>query len=82
MCGASFVWSPIVDADAIPDSLASYSLLFTAGLSQNDDFTAWVKPSYSYATGWTMGTTVSAPVYDRERSPPLFLGVAAMNFGL
>ena len=29
-----------------------------------------------------LGTTVSAPVYDRERSPPLFLGVAAMDFGL
>jgi hypothetical protein len=75
------VWSPIVDADAIPDSLASYSLLFTVGLSENDDFTAWVEP-YSYATGNTMGTTVSAPVYDRQRTPPLFLGVAAMDFGL
>jgi hypothetical protein len=29
-----------------------------------------------------MGTTVSAPVYDRKRAPPLFLGVAAMDFGL
>ena len=34
------------------------------------------------ATGGVIGTTVSAPVYDRSRSPPLFVGVVGMDFPL
>jgi hypothetical protein len=50
------IWSKVVDNDEIPESLASDSFLFTVGLSNNEDFTAWVEP-YADASGWTMGTT-------------------------
>jgi hypothetical protein len=75
------IWSKVVDDDEIPESLGSYSLLFTVGLSHNENFAAWVEP-YAYVSGWTMGTTVSSPVYDREQDPPSFLGVAAIDFGI
>jgi hypothetical protein len=75
------IWSKVVDNDEIPESLASYSFLFTVGLSNTEDFTAWVEP-YADASGWTMGTTVSLPVYDCEQDPPLFLGVVAIDFGI
>jgi hypothetical protein len=45
----------------------------------NKDYVSWVEP-YEFATGGEMGTTVSAPVYDRTVNPPLFVGVAAVDF--
>ena len=45
----------------------------------NEGFTAWVEP-YAFSTGGGMGTTVSAPVYDRSASPPMFIGVAGIDF--
>ena len=77
------VWSKIVDASEIMDSLTSYYTLFALGLGQgnNEDFVAWVEP-YSFATGGVLGTTVSAPVYDRSKQPALFVGVVGFDFTL
>jgi hypothetical protein len=82
-CAVGGVWSRLVDDDDIFDALTSYYQLFTLGLGAgpNKDFTAWVEP-YVYATGGVLGTTVSAPVYDRTISPPLFLGVVGIDFPL
>ena len=61
--------------------MSSYYKLFSIGLGDaaNSDFAAWVEP-YHFATAGEMGTTVSAPVYDRTVTPPMFVGVAAMDF--
>jgi von Willebrand factor type A domain len=77
------VWSKIADENKIVESLNSYYRLFALGLAQdrNMDFVAWVEP-YSFATGGVMGTTASAPVYDRSRKPYLFLGVVGIDFPL
>jgi len=72
------VWSKIDDELKLFESLTSYYRLFALGLG-NKDFVAWVEP-YKFATGGVVGTTVSAPVYDRAHNPPLFLGVVGMNF--
>lgn len=74
------VWSKIESEDEIFDSLTSYYHLFALGLGsdKNEDFTAWVEP-YVYSTGGVLGTTVSAPVYDRDKDPPLFLGVVGFD---
>ena len=73
------VWSRIGEATEILDSLVGYSHLLALGLGeeQNEDFTAWVEP-YKFSSGiW--GVTVSAPVYDRSKSPPLFVGVVGVD---
>ena len=77
------VWSKIVNDDNLVESLNSYYRLFALGLAQdrNMDFVAWVEP-YPFATGGVMGTTASAPVYDRTRTPYLFLGVVGIDFPL
>ncbi len=49
------------------------------GDGANEGFTAWVEP-YAFSTGGGMGTTVSAPVYDRSASPPMFIGVAGIDY--
>jgi len=61
--------------------MSSYYKLFALGLgdTENEDFVAWVEP-YPYATGGEMGTTVAAPVYDRSVTPPMFVGVAGIDF--
>jgi hypothetical protein len=59
---------------------AYYYDLFTLGRSNapSENFTTWVEP-YEFSTGRVLGTTVSAPVYDRSRNPPLLLGVVGMD---
>ena len=55
--------------------------MFALGLGEggNEDFAAWVEP-YEFANpAGAMGTTVSAPVYDRSVDPPLFLGVVGID---
>eukprot|EP00934_Nitzschia_sp_Nitz4_P000711 Nitzschia sp. Nitz4//scaffold26_size159584//86339//88449//NITZ4_002497-RA/size159584-snap-gene-0.34-mRNA-1//-1//CDS//3329545100//711//frame0 len=83
-CSTDFgVWSKVtVDADIV-ESLSGYYKFFALGLGsgQNEDFVAWVEP-YQFASGGTWGTSVSVPVYDRSKSPPLFLGVVAVDVGL
>lgn len=73
------VWSKVTTDANIVDSLSTYYLLFALGLGvdQNEEFVAWVEP-YVYDPGETLGTTVSVPVYDRSKSPHLFLGVAGV----
>ena len=73
------VWSKISDDEFIVESLSNYYQLFALGLGSdaNEDFVAWVEP-YVYISG-QLGTTVSVPVYDRTKSPFLFLGVAAVD---
>ena len=83
-CSTDFgVWSKIVDPREIVDSLTSYYNLFALGLGQgkNEDFVAWVEP-YEFATGGVLGTTVSAPVYDRSTEPALFVGSVGFDFTL
>jgi Mg-chelatase subunit ChlD len=83
-CSTEFgTWSRIASNDKIVEALSSYYRLFALGLGidGNVDFTAWVEP-YSFATGNTLGTTVSAPLYDRTKSPHLFLGVVAIDIAL
>ena len=77
------VWTKISDPAEIVDSLSTYYLLFSLGLGAdaNTDFTAWVEP-YKFATGGELGTTVSVPIYDRSKQPPLFLGVIGIDFSL
>ena len=73
------VWSRIGESTQIFDSLVGYNRLLALGLGeeQNEDFTAWVEP-YKFSSGiW--GVTVSAPVYDRSKSPPLFIGVVGVD---
>jgi hypothetical protein len=41
---------------------------------------AWVEP-YNFTNG-ILGTTVSAPVYDRSKDPPIFVGVVGLDFTL
>jgi von Willebrand factor type A domain len=81
--GDDGVWSKIIDNQQIFDSLTSYYQLLALGLGveRNANFTAWVEP-YPFASGNILGTTVSAPVYDRTKTPPVFLGVVGIDFPL
>jgi Mg-chelatase subunit ChlD len=82
-CSTGGVWSKIENEDDIVESLSSYYKFFALGLGTgaNKDFTAWVEP-YVYIPGDTVGTTVSAPVFDRTKTPNLFLGVVGIDFTL
>ena len=77
------VWSKLIDDRKIYDTLASYYQLFALGLgtNRNENFTAWVEP-YPFTSGNILGTTVSAPVYDRTKDPSLFIGVVGIDFPL
>ena len=62
-------------------AMSAYYKLFALGLGEggNEDFAAWVEP-YEFANpAGKMGSTVSAPVFDRAVTPPLFLGVVAKD---
>ena len=60
-------------------AMSAYYKLFALGLGEggNEDFAAWVEPYEFASPAGKMGTTVSAPVFDRSVTPPLFLGVVA-----
>ena len=77
------VWSKVIDDRKIFDALTSYYQLFALGLgtNRNENFTAWVEP-YIFTSGKILGTTVSAPVYDRTKNPSIFLGVVGIDFPL
>ena len=77
------LWSKIGTSSEIVDSLSNYYQLFALGLGSdlNQDFDAWVEP-YQFKTGNTWGTAVSVPVYDRSKTPHLFLGVAGIDVPL
>jgi Mg-chelatase subunit ChlD len=80
-CSTGGIWTPISDIDGdLISAMSAYYKLFALGLGaeENEDFVAWVEP-YEYATGGMMGTTVSVPVYDRNVTPHLFLGVVGID---
>lgn len=80
-CNTDGIWTLVDDfADDLVDEMSSYYKLYALGLGEgdNDDFVSWVEP-YEFHSGGKMGTSVSTPVYDRSVSPPLFLGVAAVD---
>jgi hypothetical protein len=81
-CATDGVWSRFDDNSNNTMNLttAYYYDLFTLGRSNapSENFTTWVEP-YEFSTGRVLGTTVSAPVYDRSRNPPLLLGVVGMD---
>ncbi|KAL3787479.1 hypothetical protein HJC23_001129 [Cyclotella cryptica] len=81
-CETNGIWTPVDDLadDDLIRAMSSYYKLFASGLGQggNEDWSAWVDP-YRFVLGGKMGTGVSAPAYDRSVSPPLFLGVAAVD---
>ena len=81
-CSTGGIWTPVDDfTDDLIDAMSSYYKLYALGLGEggNEDFAAWVEPYEFYNPKGKMGTTVSVPVYDRSVSPPLFLGVAAID---
>jgi len=61
--------------------MGAYYKYFAYGLGdeQNEDFVAWVAP-YEFASGNGLGTTSSAPVYDRSQNPPILAGVVGLDF--
>jgi hypothetical protein len=80
-CRYKGVWSRIGDAEDLAEAMGGYYKYFSYGLGDavNEDFVAWVSP-YEYSTGSGMGTTASAPVYDRSVSPPILVGVVGYDF--
>ena len=81
-CSTGGIWTPVDDfTDDLIDAMSSYYKLYALGLGEggNEDFVAWVEPYEFHNPKGKMGTTVSVPVYDRSVSPPLFLGVAAID---
>jgi hypothetical protein len=84
-CATDGVWSRFDNSNNSNNTMdltttAYYYDLFTLGRSNapSENFTTWVEP-YEFSTGRVLGTTVSAPVYDRSRNPPLLLGVVGMD---
>lgn len=77
------IWSHITSDANIIDTLSSYYRIFALGLGNgpNNDFVSWVLP-YEYDPGETLGTSVSVPVFDRSKDPPLFLGVATIDMSM
>ena len=81
-CSTGGIWTPVDDLSGdLVTAMSSYYKLYALGLGEggNEDFVSWVEP-YEFANPkGKVGTTVSVPVYDRSVSPPLFLGVAAID---
>merc|ERR1712130_825252 len=80
-CENDGVWARIEDDEDLSESMGAYYKYFAYGLggSNNDDFVAWVEP-YLFATGVGLGTTASAPVYNRKVDPPILAGVVGLDF--
>jgi len=82
-CQNNGIWSSIGDGGDLADSMGAYYKYFAYGLgdSRNENFVAWVEP-YEFADGTGIGTTASAPVYDRTVDPPVLAGVVGIDFSL
>ena len=82
-CETNGVWSRISDGGNLAGAMTAYYKYFAFGLSdsQNSNFAAWVEP-YTFARGVGLGTSVSAPVYDRSVNPPILAGVVALDMSL
>ena len=66
-CENDGIWSSISDGGNLAESMGAYYKYFAYGLSGagNENFVSWVAP-YVFSTSGEMGTTASAPVYDRS----------------
>jgi len=82
-CGTNGVWSRIEDGGDLVTAMTAYYKYFSYGLGdlKNADFSAWVEP-YLFARGNGLGTTVSAPVFDRSVNPPILAGVVGVDISL
>lgn len=79
-CRYDGVWSEVKDGGDLAQSMGAYYKYFAnAGGMSEDDFVAWVAP-YEYSTTGELGTTASAPVYDRSVNPPILAGVVGLDF--
>ena len=80
-CQFDGIWASVDDGGDLSKSMGAYYKYFAYGLSgeENDDFVAWVAP-YEYSTTGELGTTASAPVYDRSVTPPVLAGVVGIDF--
>lgn len=78
-CNTGGLWAKIEDNANLGESMGAYYKYFAYGLSQDQDYVAWVEP-YEFASGIGLGTTASAPVYDRSVFPPVFAGVVGLDF--
>ena len=80
-CNTGGIYTKVDDfSDDLVAAMSSYYKLYALGLGEggNQEFTAWVEP-YRFHTAGKVGTSVSAPVYDRSVNPPLFLGAVAVD---
>jgi hypothetical protein len=79
-CENDGIWAKIGDGGDLAKSMGAYYKYFAYGLGDkiNEDFVAWVEP-YEFSSGVGLGTTASAPVYDRSVDPPVLAGVVGMD---
>ena len=79
-CQNDGIWAKINDREDLAKSMGAYYKYFAYGLGDkaNENFVAWVEP-YVFSTGVGMGTTASAPVFDRTVDPPVLAGVVGMD---
>ena len=80
-CDYDGIWAQIEDGGDLAESMGGFYKYFAFGLGDeiNEDFVAWVSP-YQFANGIGLGTTASAPVYDRSVDPPVLAGVVGEDF--
>jgi len=78
------LWSKIEDSENIVEALSGYYSLFALGLGEesNNGFTAWTEPYEFFSGNSIIGITVSAPVYDRTKSPYLHVGTVGVDLAL
>jgi len=79
-CATGGMWSHVEDGGDLASSMSNYYKRFALGLGEgsNEGFAAWVDP-YLYSDGYTLGTTVSAPVFDRSVEPPVLVGAVGLD---
>jgi hypothetical protein len=79
-CENDGIWAKIGDGGDLASSMGAYYKYFAYGLGDkiNENFVAWVEP-YEFSSGVGLGTTASAPVYDRSVDPPVLAGVVGMD---
>jgi hypothetical protein len=79
-CENDGIFAKISDGGDLAKSMGAYYKYFAHGLSDesNKGFVSWVDP-YEFSTGVGLGTTASAPVYDRSVDPPVLAGVVGMD---
>ena len=69
-CSTGGIWAHVEDCGNLVGKMSSYYKLLALG---NQNAIAWVD-TYKFIFRGVMGTTVSVPVYDRNVTPPIFLG--------